>query len=218
MYIVFFDLDETLIDCQSQKLLVKYLFKHRKIKVTFLLLIYLWFFLYRLRIVKDVAKIREYAYKICKGWDINEAKKFYMNFFEEMIKFNFYQDALKEIINHKKNKARIVLLTSTLFPIAEIICNYLKLDDVIATRLVIEDGKYTGKINGLIVYGVNKKIIINDYLKNNHYSLVGSYAYSDHYSDIDILNLVDHPVAVNPNKKMYVLAAKYNWNIKNFNK
>jgi hypothetical protein len=45
---VFFDVDDTLIDGQTQKLMVSYFYQKKKINFIFLLKIYFWFLLYKI--------------------------------------------------------------------------------------------------------------------------------------------------------------------------
>ena len=75
----------------------------------------------------------------------------------------------------------------------------MKINNIISTELDLQDGQYTGRIKGDIVYGSIKAKIINTKYKNKEFSR--SYAYADHYSDYDLLNMVSNPVLVNPDKK-----------------
>ncbi len=43
--------------------------------------------------------------------------------------------------------------------------------------------------------------------------LASSYAYSDHHADLDFLQAVGYPVAVNPTKKLMHEAKKRNWSV-----
>ena len=215
-YLVFFDLDDTLIKGQSQKMLVKYLFKKNKVNLVFLVNIYLWFFLYKLNLVKDVIKIREKAFKICKGWKVDKTKQLLKDFFNIYIKLNFYLDALKQIDFHKSKGAKIILLSASLFPLVDIIKEFLEVDFIIATKLDEKDKIYTGKVFGSVVYGKNKEYLIKEFLEEHHFSLKDSYAYSDHYSDIEILKLVENPVIINPDDKLLKIALLNNWKVEYF--
>ena len=116
-YIVLFDLDDTLINGQSQKVLARHLFKKRKIKLSFLIYIYSWFFLYKIGFIKDVIKIREKSIKICRGWSLEYMDGLLSNFLELCIKPLFYEDILNIVKLHKKEGAALVLISSSLFPL-----------------------------------------------------------------------------------------------------
>jgi hypothetical protein len=54
---VFFDVDDTLIDGQTQKLMVSYFYQKKKINFIFLLQIYFWFLLYKIGVSYRVAHL-----------------------------------------------------------------------------------------------------------------------------------------------------------------
>ena len=215
-YLVFFDLDETLIREQSQKLLVSYLFKKHKINFLFLIYIYLWFLFYKLHLIKDVIKIRKRAFLICKRWRVEDTNVLLRDFVNTIILPNIYNEALREINNHKKNNAIIVLLSSSLLPLVEIIKESLNLDYVIATSLEVSGDIYTGKIEKNVIYGREKTVAAKKFIENHNFTLNNSYAYTDHFSDLDLLKLVDHPIIVNPDKKLFKVAIINNWPVINF--
>lgn len=213
-YLALFDLDNTILKGQSQKMLVRYLFKSKKIKITFLIYIYFWFFLYKLGLIKDVIKIREKSFKICRGWSKEYTKKILDDFLNLYIKPNFYKEALEIIEFHKNNNAVLILISSSLFPLIELIGEYLKFDFIFATELKINNNLYTGEIEGNVVYGDFKKYKINNFIKDNNLSLENSYCYADHYSDVSLLNLVDNPIVINPDKKILKISLLKKWKIK----
>jgi HAD superfamily hydrolase (TIGR01490 family) len=213
-YLVLFDLDDTIINGQSQKLLVKYLFKKGKISIFFLIYIYSWFFLYKIGLVKDVIKIREKSFKICRGWSFEYMYQLLDSFFYLYIKPRFYKEILDIIKFHKENGANLILISSSLFPLVELIGRYLSFDYIFATKLNVENGFYTGQIDDIVIYGDNKKSVINDFIKDNDLSLKNSYAYSDHYSDVELLNMVDNSIVINPDRKLLEVALFKKWKIK----
>ncbi|MBU1130954.1 HAD-IB family hydrolase [Patescibacteria group bacterium] len=216
-YVVFFDLDDTLLKGQSQKLLVKYLFQRKKVSVFFLMMIYFWFILYKLNLVKDVIKIREISFRICRGWNVLYTIDLLNDFFKD-IKSKFYKDAINEINLHKEKDGKIILVSASLLPLVEIIRKYFSFDYAIATDLKSENGIFTGEIFGSVVYGENKKNLIKEFLKEKKISLKGSFAYSDHISDYDLFELADNPIVVNPNKKLFNIAKQKGWMVKIFHK
>ncbi len=216
-YLVLFDLDDTIINGQSQKLLVKYLFKRGNINILFLIYIYLWFFLYKIGAVKNVVKVREKSFKICRGWTFEYMHQLLNSFFYLYIKPRFYKEILNIIKFHKENGANLVLISSSLFPLVELIGRYLSFDYIFATKLNIENGFYTGRIDDVVIYGNNKKNVINDFIKDNNLSLKNSYAYSDHYSDVELLNIVDNAIVINPDRKLLEIALSKKWKIKKIN-
>ena len=83
---------------------------------------------------------------------------------------------------------RDVVLVSTsgdemVRPIGEL----LGVTDVIATRMVVEDGHYTGDVE-FYAAGPNKVIAVSELAKRRAYDLTRSYAYSDSVTDAPLLD------------------------------
>ncbi len=87
----------------------------------------------------------------------------------------------------------------------------LGLEGAIGTRSEIADGRYTGKLDGPFVYGVGKAEAVEKLAAERGYDLRLSYAYSDSSSDLPLLELVGHPVAVNPDRALDSIAHQRGW-------
>ena len=96
-------------------------------------------------------------------------------------------------------------------PIAE----ELGISDVIATRMVVEDGRYTGEV-AYYAAGPTKAGAARDLAKERDYDLSSSYAYSDSISDIPLLEAVGHPTAVNPDRGLRRIATERGWPVLEF--
>ena len=86
--------------------------------------------------------------------------------------------------------------------IVEPLTEYLGADGVIATRSQVdEDGRYTGQVD-FYSYGPYKAEAIQAVADERDIDLAGSYAYSDSATDLPMLEVVGHPVAVNPDREL----------------
>lgn len=209
--VVFFDVDNVLVRGQTQKYLVRYLFKKRKISLVLLIKLYMWFLFYKLHLIHDVISIREKSFRVIRGWDVQYANQFFDEFFEDEIKHNIQEKSLSIIRNHIENGDEVVLLSASLLEIIQRIASHIGLVQVIATELKIEDGRYTGAISGEIPYGENKVKLAENFLALTQRSFSNAYAYADHYSDLHLLEKVKNPVAVNPDLKLRNIANKRKW-------
>jgi phosphoserine phosphatase len=89
---------------------------------------------------------------------------------------------------------------------------FLKFDKLYGTEFgVDEKGVYTGKV--LHVPPLYKKEIIARYIQSHKLSLKGSIGVGDTESDIGFLELVDRPIAFNPNFQLGEYARKKNWDV-----
>jgi len=214
--LIILDLDNVIINGQSQKILLNYLFGKRIIGFFYYFHIYFWFILYKLGLAKNPKEIMEYAFSFLKGRKVNEAEEIIDDFFERVLKNFIFQEMVDIINSHRKEKRELIIISNVIEILAKKIAEFLDINNYIATKLEVMDGKFTGRIVGDIVYGENKVNCIKKFIKENNLNLIKSWAYADHISDLGILNIVNNPLVVNPNRKMREEARKRKWPILNF--
>lgn len=83
----------------------------------------------------------------------------------------------------------------------------------IGTRAEVVDGHYTGRLDGPFVYGEGKTEAVAQLSDERGYDLPLCYGYSDSASDLPLLELVGHPVAVNPDSALESVAQQRGWPI-----
>jgi HAD superfamily hydrolase (TIGR01490 family) len=89
----------------------------------------------------------------------------------------------------------------------------LGMEGGIATRSEVVDGTYTGRLDGPFVYGAGKAEAIAKLAAEKGYDLRLSYSYSDSASDLPMMEMVGHPVAVNPDSPLEKVAHQRGWPI-----
>lgn len=114
---------------------------------------------------------------------------------------------------HRAAGRPIVLATTTPYDLVEPFAHRLGLDDVIATRYgVADDGDtYDGTLAGPFVWSAGKLAAVRDWADRHGVDLAASWAYSDSVYDAPLLGAVGHPVVVNPDPRMAVLARARRW-------
>jgi HAD superfamily hydrolase (TIGR01490 family) len=88
----------------------------------------------------------------------------------------------------------------------------------IGTVSEIVDGSYTGRLSEPFCYGKGKATAVAKLASERGYDLRLCYAYSDSISDLPMLELVGHPVAVNPDRALESIAFQRGWPIIEFSK
>ncbi len=214
--VIFFDVDNVLVNGQTQKLLLQFLFKKRKIGCRIFLKINIWFLFYKLHLVKDTIKIREEAFKSLAKWDEKSTKILFKEFFIQEIKPRVITQSINIIQRYKNQGYEVILISASIAEIVDELKEYLSLKIAVSTKLEIIDSRYTGRIVGEVPYGENKTKAVIKLLKDNSFTLDGSYAYSDHLSDLPLLELVANPVVVNPDAKFRKIAVEKKWSIYDF--
>jgi len=88
----------------------------------------------------------------------------------------------------------------------------------VGTVSEIVNGSYTGRLSEPFCYGKGKATAIANLASERGYDLRLCYAYSDSISDLPMLELVGHPVAVNPDRALESIASQRGWPIIEFSK
>jgi HAD superfamily hydrolase (TIGR01490 family) len=87
----------------------------------------------------------------------------------------------------------------------------LGMTGAIATKGKVVDGYYTAELDGPFVYGAGKAEAITQLAAERGYDFPACYAYSDSISDLPMLEVVGHPVAVNPDSELEDVAHERGW-------
>lgn len=117
------------------------------------------------------------------------------------------------IEKHRKLGDYLLIITATNHFVTELIANELEVDDLIATTPEKNVEGYTGRISGIPSFQEGKITRLNEWLKDTPHKMTGSYFYSDSHNDLPLLDLVDHPVAIDPDETLRAHAEKNNWPI-----
>jgi putative phosphoserine phosphatase/1-acylglycerol-3-phosphate O-acyltransferase len=112
---------------------------------------------------------------------------------------------------HRAAGRPVVLATTSPDHLVRPLAERLGMDDVVATRYAVRDGKFTGGLAGGFVWGTGKLDAARRWATGRGIGLKDSYAYSDSIYDLPLLAAVGHPVAVNPDPRLRVLAFGRRW-------
>jgi len=88
----------------------------------------------------------------------------------------------------------------------------------IGTVAATADGVYTGELAEPFCYGEGKAIAIRKLAAERRYDLRLSYAYTDSIGDLPMLEVVGHPVAVNPDRALETVALQRGWPVVEFSR
>lgn len=132
-----------------------------------------------------------------------------------------FDEAIERASWHARQGHRIALVTGTLEPLALQIAAILRaalrrrnLDAAIhvcATRLVQQNGRWSGRIEGEAVFGKAKARMIKKLAAEYQLILAECFAYGDSANDRWMLAQVGHGFAVNPSDKLLRIARMSGW-------
>ncbi|ADD45979.1 HAD family hydrolase [Stackebrandtia nassauensis] len=163
----------------------------------------------------QMARTRDYLAQLCRGWETQQVSKIVAETLGELIDPYIYAEAVALVAEHRAAGRDIVLVSASGDELVRPIGRLLGIEDVIATRMVIEDGRYSGEIE-FYAAGPAKAEAMAEFAEERGYDLKDCYAYSDSMTDMPMLEAVGHPTAVNPDRGLRKLALERGWPILSF--
>ncbi|GLY31088.1 HAD-IB family hydrolase [Kineosporia sp. NBRC 101731] len=159
--------------------------------------------------------MRDLVSRMVIGWEVQQVSDIVATTLAELIAPIVYEEATALIAEHKAAGRDVVIVSASGIELVEPIGALLGVDHVVATRMVIDEGRYTGAIE-YYAYGVNKAEAIRELAAERGYHLERCYAYSDSITDLPMLETVGHPVVVNPDKGLRREAMIRDWPVQDF--
>jgi HAD superfamily hydrolase (TIGR01490 family) len=129
-----------------------------------------------------------------------------------------YPQMLEIAYRHQDEGRPIFICTAASQEMAELMAVVLTFDGAIGTASEIRDGHYTGREAGPFTYREGKAQAMRELAAREGIDLSASWAYTDSESDLPMLRLVGHPVAVNPDAELARIAAEQEWEILRFDR
>jgi HAD superfamily hydrolase (TIGR01490 family) len=127
-----------------------------------------------------------------------------------------YPRMLEIAYTHQDAGRPIFICTAAAQEMAELVAVVLTFDGAVGSVSEVIDGRYTGRPGGPFTYREGKAAAIRELAAREGIDLAASWAYSDSESDLPMLRLVGHPVAVNPDRELERVARAEGWQIMRF--
>ncbi len=127
-----------------------------------------------------------------------------------------YPRMLAIAYEHQDAGRPVFICTAASQEMAELMAIVLTFDGAVGSVSEVVDGQYTGRAGGPFTYREGKAAAIRELAAREQIDLAASWAYSDSESDLPMLRLVGHPVAVNPDAELARVARVEGWEIMRF--
>ncbi len=122
----------------------------------------------------------------------------------------FHTDVLQALHTHRTDGLATVLVSGSFTACLDPIADHVGADRILCTDLEVTDGRYTGEVRTTMI-GPAKAEHARTLLTTHNWTPADCYAYGDHTSDLELLNLVGHPVAVGDNPELLAEATQPHW-------
>ncbi len=210
---VFFDLDGTLIQGQSQKIILLHLWRKGQLPGLTFVFIFFWFLLYKLGFAPNVSWVMERAYSLLKGVKTSELDELLQSIVSKKIRNQIFPEALKIIRKYQRENYKVGIISTSIDPLVQILVERLGLDFGRGTKLEEKKGVFTGRILGKVLYGQEKARVVRALAVKQKWDLKKSYTFADSFSDLPFLKTAGHPVVVSPDWRLRKKAEKLHWPI-----
>jgi HAD superfamily hydrolase (TIGR01490 family) len=165
---------------------------------------------------EKLARVRESALRLTKGWDQKRVNEIVRDALENVIEPIIYREAADLIEEHKAAGREVYLVSASPEEIVLPLAEFLGVDGAIASRAKVDaEGRYSGEME-LYSYGPFKADAMRELAAARGIDLAASYAYSDSYTDAPMLEVVGHAFAVNPDRVLSKLARERSWEVLTF--
>jgi len=214
-----FDFDGTSISGNSPVILVRYLYRHKLISKSILLRIVLWALAYKLRLPQNESWVRGLVFRAFCGKQQTAVDQFLREFYDSEVDSRFRSKANETMKQHQEAGDVVIVVSATFEPIIKRAMDFHPIDHQISTRMHVDStGAYTCEVEGEPVEGAEKVNAVTRFADEEYG--VGNwelaYAYGDHHSDRELLQVATHAFAIDPDHPLKRTVSKEGWQILNW--
>jgi HAD superfamily hydrolase (TIGR01490 family) len=214
-YIVFFDLDRTILNRNSGSIIVRQAYK-KGLMSTRNLIQAIWLsYMYKFNLCETKLIIQKMGTWV-KGLRFEEIDELSREVVNQFLIENIRPEIIKAINSHRKNNARLGILSSAISSICVPVSRYLGIEEIICSVMETIEGIMTGSPVGNFCFGDEKRIRLLSFCEKNNLDPAQAWYYSDSISDLPVFKVVGHPVCVSPDKKLTRIAREKGWEICNW--
>jgi len=159
--------------------------------------------------------IRERLSELVAGRDAMELRRMMPEVLAGVLP-RLYPQMLQIAYDHQDAGRKVYIATASSQIVAEMLSDVLGFDGGIGAVPQIVDGQMTGRDSDVFPYRDGKAQRIIELAEREQIDLASSYGYSDSESDLPMLRLVGHAVAVNPDSELEAIAAEAGWEVLRF--
>tara|TARA_S200000501_G_scaffold373043_1_gene419334 strand:+ start:564 stop:1235 length:672 start_codon:yes stop_codon:yes gene_type:complete len=156
----------------------------------------------------------EFTIQYLKGKSDDYISNIRSDFMAEVIEPSINIYALRLIHKHYEKGEELLLASGTTSIIADSIAKRLEFKNVVCTKCEQKNNTFTGRIENPPSLGEGKLKNVQAWMKKNGFSdFKDTTFYSDSILDMPLLEKVEKPVAVNPDNDLYRVSQNLGWEI-----
>ncbi|MDQ7733426.1 HAD family hydrolase [Halomonas sp. SpR1] len=161
----------------------------------------------------DMAAFLEMALKPLADNSPEQLSAWHQQFMVSKIEPNILPKAEELLARHRTKGDTLLIITATNRFITAPIAERLGVDHLIAVNPEVKNGRYTGRVSGIPSYREGKVTRLEKWLEDQDLTMEGAWFYSDSHNDLPLLEIVENPVAVDPDDTLRQVAEERRWRI-----
>ena len=208
--VVFFDLDDSLINKDANSLWIKWRVRRERwalVEATLALAS-----LYRAYKKGRVShwRLSQYYKTRARGMVLPTYKERVEQFFRERGHLHIYPQAASLLFAYQQHGILPVMITGADEYVARVYADALGIEYVISNRLKVVDNRIVG-LHRPMCYGAGKVGLARSFLRDRGLKLSDAAFYTDSHADLPLLERVGQPVVLNPNRELRKAAEQRGW-------
>ena len=211
----FFDLDRTLLDCNSARLWVQEEWRNGAIGLRDVTWAAWWLGRYSLGLEAGLEAVLETAVARLEGQSEEEMRVKVNRWFARDVVHRLRPGAALALEWHRARGDRLVLATSSSPYVGAAACGAFGLHDLICTRFQVVAGIFTGAVSEMAL-GPAKAERAREWAMEARVDLSTCVFYTDSHPDLALMYEVGTPIAVNPDRRLRNKAIEQSWSIQNW--
>jgi HAD superfamily hydrolase (TIGR01490 family) len=213
----FFDVDRTLVACNTGRLFLRD--SRRRGEISFLhgLRALGWMAKYHLSLI-DLQFVAARVAEQMRGKSEREFEERCQQWVETEVLPLVVPGALRQIERHRAEGHVLAVLSSSSTYVTRPLAKTLGIDEVLSTIFEVAEGQFTGRLVGPACVGRGKIHWAEDLVARREIDLSQSWFYTDSYTDLPMLERVGNRVIVNPDPRLRLAAKRRGWPVQNWMK
>ena len=209
--IVFFDLDGTITQRDTYKEILVYGLIKRPLRAPLIALSVYDFILHKAGKRTNTYVKQRLLHRIFGDVSLDKIKDMSQDYARFVLKYGVKKQALETLKEYTDQGVRVVLISASFDFYVNEIAKLLNIKEVISTKAQVENNQLTGFLEGENCHSEQKIVRIEEKINLADYSEI--IAYSDHHSDLPLLNIATTSYAVCPTAKLKLHMEKVGGNI-----
>jgi HAD superfamily hydrolase (TIGR01490 family) len=161
----------------------------------------------------DIQEFLRFSLRVLRDHDREALLGWRARFLDEKIEPIVLAGALTLVERHQAAGDTLLIITATNAFVTAPIADRFGIPHLIASIPEERGGRFTGEVAGTPSFQHGKVERLREWLTERGGDLSGSHFYSDSHNDIPLLELVDRPVAVDPDERLAHHARQRGWPI-----